>query len=77
MRFTCSISLGELFSLLNSKVKKLTEPYRIPKIQQAKILVIGQRFGYLFSFGLVWQYSTNQKEYNSVRFKVIATYLQQ
>ena len=29
MRFTCSISLGELFSLLNSKVKKLTKPYCI------------------------------------------------
>ena len=47
------------------------------KIQQAKILVIGQRFGDLFSFGLVWQYSTNQKQYNLGRFKVIATYLQQ
>ena len=46
-----------------------------PKIQQTKILVIGQRFGDLFSFGLVWQYSTNQKQYNLGRFKVIATYV--
>jgi hypothetical protein len=36
-----------------------------------------QRFGYLFLFGLVWQNSTNQKQYNKGRFKVMATNLQQ
>ena len=40
------------------------------KIQQTKILVIGQRCGDLFSFGLVWPYSSNQKQYNLGRFKV-------
>ena len=47
------------------------------KIQQTKILVTNQRFGDLFLFGLVWQYSTNQNKYNKGRFKVMATYLQQ
>ena len=50
------------------------------KMQQTKMLVIGQRFGDLFSFGLVWQYSTNQKQYNLGKFKVVASsynYLQQ
>ena len=36
-----------------------------------------QRIGDLFSFGLVWQYSSVQTKYNKDRFKVIATYLQQ
>ena len=48
-----------------------------PKIQQTKMLVTCQRFGDLFSFGLVWQYSSVQTKYNKVRFKVMATYLQQ
>ena len=47
------------------------------KIQQAKMLVTCQRFGDLFLFGLVWQYSTNQNQYDKGRFKVMATYLQQ
>ena len=47
------------------------------KIQQTKMLVKCQRFGDLFLFGLVWQYSTNQNQYNKGRFKVMATYLQQ
>ena len=34
---------------------------KIPKIQQAKTLVTCQRFGELFLFGLVWQYSSIQK----------------
>ena len=34
------------------------------KIQQTKMLVMCQRFGDLFLFGLVWQYSTNQNQYN-------------
>ena len=41
------------------------------------MLVTCQRFGDLFLFGLVWQYSTNQNQYNKGRFKVMATYLQQ
>ena len=32
--------------------------YPIPKIQQTKMLVTCQRFGDLFLFGLVWQYSS-------------------
>ena len=47
------------------------------KIQQTMILITSKRFGYLFLFGLVSQYSTNQNQYNKVRFKVMATYLQQ
>ena len=48
-----------------------------PKIHQTKIFVTFQRFGNLFLFGLVLQYSTNQNQYNKGRFKVMATYLQQ
>ena len=36
-----------------------------------------QRFGALFLFGLVWQYSSVQKKYNEGRFNIMATYLQQ
>ena len=43
-----------------------------PKIQQTKMLVTCQRFGDLFLFGLVWQYSSNQNQYNKGRFKVRA-----
>ena len=32
-----------------------------PKIQQTKMLVTCQRFGDWFLFGLVWPYSSNQK----------------
>jgi hypothetical protein len=45
-----------------------------PKIQQTKMLVTCQRFGELFLFGLVWQYSSVQSNYNKGRFKVMATY---
>ena len=48
-----------------------------PKIQKTKMLVTCQRFGDLFLFGMVWQYSTNQNQYNKGMFKVMATYLQQ
>ena len=48
-----------------------------PKIQQTKMLVMCQRFGDLFLFGLLWQYSSVQTKYNKGRFKVMATYLQQ
>ena len=34
-----------------------------------------QRYGDLFLFGLVGQYSTNQNQYNKGRFKGMATYL--
>ena len=47
------------------------------KIQETKMLVLCQRFGDWFLFGLVWQYSSHHKTYNKGRFKVIATYLQQ
>ena len=47
------------------------------KVQQTKMLVTCQRFGDLFLFGLVWQYSSVQTNYNKGRFKVMATYLQQ
>ena len=47
------------------------------KIQQTKMLVMCQRFGDLFLFGLVWQYSSVQTKYNKGRFKHMATYLQQ
>ena len=42
-----------------------------PKIQQTKMLVTCQRFGDLFLFGLVWQYSSYHKTYNKSRFKGI------
>ena len=48
-----------------------------PKIEQTKMLVTCQRFGDLFLFGLVWQFSSVQTKYNKGRFKVMATYLQQ
>ena len=41
------------------------------------MLVTCQRFGDLFLFGMVCQYSTNQNQYNIGRLKVMATYLQQ
>ena len=49
----------------------------IAKIQQTTMFVVCQRFGDLFLFGLVGQYSSVQKKYNKGRFKVMATYLQQ
>ena len=48
-----------------------------PKIQQTMMLVTCQRFGDLFLFGLVWQYSSVPTKYNKGRFKVMATYLKQ
>ena len=48
----------------------------VTKIQLAtfKMLVVCQRFGDLFLFGLVLQYSSVQTKYNKCRFKVMATY---
>ena len=40
------------------------------KIQQIKMLVMCQRFGDLFLFGLVWQYSTNQNQYDKGKCKI-------
>ena len=39
-----------------------------PKIQQTKMLVTCQSFGYLFLFGLVWQYSSVQTKYSLLYF---------
>ena len=58
-------------------VNRVSELEVESKIQQTKMLVMGQRFGDLFLFGLVWQYSSVQTKYNKGRFKVMATYLQQ
>ena len=46
-----------------------------PKLQQTKMLVKCQRFGDLFLFGMVWQYSSFQTKYNKCRFKVMTGYL--
>ena len=42
------------------------------KIQQTKMLVTCERLGDFFLFGLGWQYSTNQNQYDKGRFKVMA-----
>ena len=67
----------ETYELSRSIRMTLYNLYLATKIQQTKMLVTSQRFGDLFLFGLVWQYSSNHKTYNKGRFKVIATYLQQ
>ena len=41
----------------------------LPKIQQTKMLVTCQRFGDWFLFGLVWPYSSNQKNIMKVGSK--------
>ena len=46
------------------------------KIQQTKMLVMWQKFGDLFLFGLVWKYPSVQTKYSKGTFKVMATYLQ-
>ena len=43
--------------------------YIYPKIQQTKMLVRCQRFGDWFLFGLVWPYSSNQKNIMKVGSK--------
>jgi hypothetical protein len=42
-------------------IEKEPSEYFQPKIQQTKMLVTCQRFGDWFLFGLVWPYSSNQK----------------
>ena len=37
------------------------------KIQQTKMLVTCQRFDDLFLFGMVWQYYTNQNQYDKIQ----------
>ena len=41
-----------------------------PKKQQTKMLVTCQKFGDLFLFGLIWQYSSNHKTYNKGTYTV-------
>ena len=62
-------------SFINDFTKLSSAPVLGPKIQQTNMLVTCQRFGDLFLFELMWQYSSNHKTYNKSRFKVIATYL--
>ena len=78
------IFIGELFGLpqdlpplrlLNKDINSLLGARS--KIQQTKMLVMCQRFGDLFLFGLVWQYSSIQAKYDKGRFKFMVTYLQQ
>ena len=76
-----SSSCGQLqHSPIRRKLQreKPREFFRVAaKIQQTKMLVTCQRFGDLFLFWLVWQYSSVQTKYNKGMFKVMATYLQQ
>ena len=44
-----------------------------PKIQQTKMLVTCQRFGGLFLFGLIWQYSSNHKTFNRGRLLILCS----
>ena len=67
--------VGQPLNIVKNSVVFVVVVYS--KIQQTKMLVTCQRFGDLFLFGLIWQYSSNHKTYNKGRFKVIATYLQQ
>ena len=72
--------LGNSFRRLigvSMAVSLSTKHVLLAKIQQTKMLVTCHRFGDLFLFGLIWQYSSNHKTYKKGRFKVIATYLQQ
>ena len=67
----------ETFGMDPSGIEELDDEnaYLGSKIQQTKMLVTCQRFGDLFLFGLIWQYSSNHKTYNKGWFKVLATYL--
>ena len=56
----------------NTTEPGLANPWLHAKIQQTKMLVTCQRFGDLFSFGLVWQYSSVHKKCDEGRFKVMA-----
>ena len=68
------IIIKQLWSFL-PKTPKLQKTYFNAKIQQTKMLVTCRKFGDLFLFGLIWQYSSNHKTYNKGWFKVLATYL--
>ena len=71
------IGIMQGYKFENQRLKGLVNTALQSKIQQTKMLVTCQRFGDLFLFGLVWQYSSVQTKYNKGRFKVMATYLQQ
>ena len=66
-------NLLTLYRVSHSKVNKCNSALVRAKIEQTKMLVTCQRFGDLFLFGLVWQHSENQNQYNKGRFKVMAT----
>ena len=62
----------------NKKRSKIEGMHCDQKYSRLRMMLVGcQRFGDLFLFGLIWQYSSDHKTYNKGRFKVIATYLQQ
>jgi hypothetical protein len=54
----------------------MNQGQELPSGKNTTMLVMHQRFGDLFLFWLVWQYSSVQTKYNKCRFKVKATYLQ-
>ena len=56
--FCCNQILQSVVDFVNTR---LYFSWTEPKIQQTKMLVTCQRFGDLFLFGLVWQYSSIQK----------------
>ena len=58
--------------LMTSHLRTLcrqTQEGVVAKIQQTKMLVTCQRFVDLFLFGLIWQYSSNQKNIMQVGSK--------
>ena len=64
--FLFKLLLHDFFSCFSSKLLNFSFLSSIfwslfPKIQQTKMLVACQRFGDWFLFGLVWQYSSIQK----------------
>ena len=79
MRVFCTVAGTGVYATLlllhapscNTTEPGLANPWVHAKIQQTKMLVTCQRFGDLFSFGLVWQYSSVQKKCDKGRFKVM------
>ena len=59
---------GDRLSSTNRLILTIFENW-YPKIQQTKMLVTCQRFGDCFLFGLVWPYSSNQKNIMKVGSK--------
>ena len=58
--YKCSLCYTGLHKSTYNQSQILKEPL-LAKIQQTKMLVTCQRFGDWFLFGLVWPYSSNQK----------------